>query len=81
MSVKIRLTRKGSKKRPYYRFVAADSTSRRDGKFLEVLGGYDPSRMEETLQIHQDRVKYWVSQGAELTDTARRVLRSKGVLG
>ncbi len=81
MATKIRLTRMGSKKRPHYRLVVADSRAKRDGDFIEILGGYDPRRVEETLKVDLERAKYWVGQGAEATETARRILRGKGVFG
>ncbi len=80
MSVKIRLTRMGSKKRPHYRIVVSDSRSARDGRFIEVLGNYDPRRVEDTFKVDVDRAKYWVGQGAQLTDSARRMLKGKGIL-
>lgn len=81
MAVTLRLTRKGSKKRPYYRIIAAESSAKRDGKFLEILGGYDPSRIDETLKLEQERAKYWLDQGAQVSDAVRKILRGKGLLG
>lgn len=63
--VKIRLMRAGSKKRPFYRIVAADSRSPRDGKFLEILGYYDPRQKPHVLEVKTDRVEDWVSKGAQ----------------
>lgn len=73
MAVKIRLARMGSKKRPYYRIVAADARSPRDGRFLERLGTYDPHA--ENVVINDPRVAYWESQGAAATETVQRLLR------
>lgn len=73
MAVKIRLARMGSKKRPYYRIVAADARSPRDGRFLERLGTYDPHA--ETVVLDDSRVKYWESVGAFATSTVERLLR------
>lgn len=77
MAVKIRLSRTGAKKRPFYRIVAADARAPRDGRFLEKLGTYNPLTEEGTLFLKQDRVDYWLSVGAQPTDTVRRLLRKK----
>ena len=65
MSVKVRMQRHGAKKRPYYRIVVADSHSPRDGKFLELVGTYDPSRSPALLDIKLDRVEHWIGLGAQ----------------
>ena len=80
MSVKIRLQRHGSKKRPFYFIVAANSTSPRDGKFIEKLGTYNPLTVPATVRIDRDRSLYWLQQGAQPTNTCRRILSFKGVL-
>jgi small subunit ribosomal protein S16 len=80
MSVKIRLQRHGSKKRPFYFIVAANSTSPRDGKFIEKLGTYNPLTVPATVSIDRDRALYWMNQGAQPTNTCRRILSFKGVL-
>lgn len=80
MSVKIRLQRHGAKKRPYYFIVVANSTSRRDGKFIEKLGTYNPLTVPATIQINRDRAIHWLQQGAQPTHTANRILSFKGVL-
>jgi small subunit ribosomal protein S16 len=80
MSVKIRLQRHGAKKRPYYFIVVANSTSRRDGKFIEKLGTYNPLTVPATIQINRDRAIHWLHQGAQPTHTANRILSFKGVL-
>ncbi len=73
--VKIRLRRMGAKKAPYYRVVVADSRSPRDGRFIEELGTYDPMAEGSKLNLDVERVKYWVSQGAQPTDTVRGLLK------
>jgi small subunit ribosomal protein S16 len=75
--VKIRLTRIGRKKVPFYRIVVIDSKKARDGEYIEKVGHYDPRRKE--LQINQDRVEYWISKGAQPTNTvAKLIARDKG---
>ena len=78
--VKIRLRRMGAKKRPFYRLVVADSRSPRDGRFIEQLGYYDPLTDPATVKIDEDRVKKWLSQGAQPSDAARSLLQREGVL-
>ena len=73
--VKIRLRRMGAKKAPYYRVVDADSRSPRDGRFIEELGVYDPMAEGNKLNLDVERVKYWISQGAQPTDTVRGLLK------
>jgi len=83
MAIKIRLSRGGSKKRPYYRIVAADSRKPRDGHFLERLGTYDPLQpkdSENRVKMDMDRVKHWLGQGAQPTDRIARMLEAAGVL-
>jgi small subunit ribosomal protein S16 len=75
MSVKIRLARSGAKKRPFYRIVASDARSPRDGRFLEKLGTYDPMTEEGTLRLDQPRIEYWLGVGAQPTDAVRRLIR------
>ena len=79
MAVKIRLARHGAKKRPFYRIVAADSESPRDGRFLEKLGTYNPLQNPAQVELNTDRVKYWIDQGATPTDTVRSILKREGV--
>ena len=74
MPVKIRLTRKGAKKRPFYRIIATDSESPRDGKFLEVLGYYDPFKDQGQAQIDKDKVEKWVQKGAKISETVSSLL-------
>ena len=79
MAVKIRLARHGAKKRPFYRIVAADSESPRDGRFLEKLGTYNPLQDPAEVVLNPDRVKYWIDQGATPTDTVKSILKREGV--
>jgi small subunit ribosomal protein S16 len=76
MAVKIRLARHGSKKKPFYRVVAADSHFPRDGRFLEVLGTYDPRNKTRGVKLKLERVRNWISKGAEVSDTVRRIMKS-----
>jgi small subunit ribosomal protein S16 len=78
--VKIRLRRVGAKKQPSYRLVAADSRAPRDGRFIEEIGFYNPRTEPETVRINEERVLYWLSVGAQPTDSAARLLRSSGTL-
>ncbi len=80
MSVKIRLQRKGRRKRPFYHIVIADARAPRDGKFIEQIGSYNPMTSPATIEIDDSRVLYWMEQGAQPTDTVRAVLRFKGIL-
>jgi len=80
MAVKIRLQRHGSKKRPFYFIVAANSTSPRDGKFIEKLGTYNPLTVPATVRINNERALDWLNKGAQPTNTCRRILSFKGVL-
>ena len=73
--VKIRLRRMGAKKAPYYRIVVADSRSPRDGRFIEEIGTYDPMADSEKLKVNQERVAYWIANGAQPTDTVRGLLK------
>ena len=83
MAMKIRLARGGSKKRPFYSIVAADSRSARDGRFIEKLGTYAPllpKDSEERVKMDVERVQHWLSQGAQPTDRVSRFLEAAGVL-
>jgi small subunit ribosomal protein S16 len=80
MAVKIRMQRHGSKKRPFYFIVAANSTSPRDGKFIEKLGTYNPLTVPATIRINNERALDWLQKGAQPTNTVRRILSFKGVL-
>ena len=80
MAVKIRLTRLGAKKKPYYRLVAADSEAPRDGKFLEVLGTYDPMKDPAAVTVHKEKVQHWLGKGAMVSESARAILKKEGLL-
>ena len=80
MSVKIRLQRHGSKKRPFYFIVVANSTAPRDGKFIEKLGTYNPLSIPATVRLNRERSLHWLQKGAQPTNTCRRILSFKGVL-
>jgi small subunit ribosomal protein S16 len=79
MAVKIRLARHGAKKRPFYRIVVADSESPRDGRFLEIVGTYDPLPDPVKLTLKEERVKYWMDQGAKPSDTVRTLMKQQPV--
>jgi small subunit ribosomal protein S16 len=82
MAIKIRLARGGSKKRPFYRVVAADSRMPRDGRFIEKLGTYNPllpKDSEERVKLNVERVQHWLAQGAQPTDRIARMLEAAGV--
>jgi small subunit ribosomal protein S16 len=79
LAVKLRLTRVGSKKNPVYRIVAADSRSPRDGKFLEIVGRYNPQTDPSTIEVNEERVKDWLSKGAQPSPTVAKLLKIKGV--
>ena len=78
--VKIRLKRMGAKKRPFYRLVVADSRSPRDGRFIELLGFYDPLPNPAKVQIDADKVREWIGKGARPSDSARALLVEQGIL-
>ena len=83
MSMKIRLARGGSKKRPFYRIVAADSRMPRDGRYIEKLGTYNPllpKDSEERVKMKMERIQYWIGQGAQPTDRISRMLEAAGVI-
>ncbi len=78
MSVKIRLTRLGAKKKPFYRVVVANSTAPRDGKFIEIVGTYDPMLAKEhpeRVKLKQDRIQYWLSVGAQPSDRVTKLIK------
>lgn len=78
--VKLRLKRMGKKGAPFYRIVAADSRSPRDGRFIEQIGTYNPTKAEEKVTIDKELAKKWLSNGAQPTDTVRSILSHEGVL-
>jgi small subunit ribosomal protein S16 len=74
--VKIRLARFGAKKRPFYRIVAADSHGKRDGRYIELLGTYDPLKDPPEVRLNNERIAYWKSVGAQVTDIVASLLRA-----
>jgi small subunit ribosomal protein S16 len=77
--VKIRLTRKGTKKRPFYRVIAADSRARRDGPFLEILGTYNPLKEPSEIKINTERAQYWLDHGAQPSHSVKKLLKLAGL--
>ena len=80
MAVKIRLKRLGEKNSPFYRIIVADSRSPRDGRFIEEIGYYDPTKEPTVVSVDADKAKKWISQGAQPTDTVKTILKKNGVL-
>jgi small subunit ribosomal protein S16 len=81
MAVRMRLTRVGSKKNPIYRVVVADARSPRDGRFIEIVGRYNPQTDPSTIQFDEDKVKDWLSKGVQPSDAVARLLKAAGVGG
>jgi small subunit ribosomal protein S16 len=79
LAVAMRLTRVGSKKNPIYRVVVADSRSPRDGRFIEIVGRYNPQTDPSTIDFDEDRVKDWLSKGAQPSNTVKRLLKIKNI--
>jgi small subunit ribosomal protein S16 len=79
MAVKLRLARVGSKKNPIYRVVAADSRSPRDGRFIEIVGRYNPQTEPSTIELDEAKVKEWLSKGAQPTESVARLLKVKNI--
>src|SRR5213595_1989945 len=77
MAVSIRLRREGAKNRPYYRVVVADSRSPRDGKLIEILGTYDPKQTGQNSSFSVERAEYWISKGAQPSDTVRSLIKNQ----
>ena len=75
MAVSIRLRREGAKNRPFYRVVVADKRSPRDGKFIEVIGNYDPRKKGENYELNLDRAEYWVKNGAQPSETVASIIK------
>lgn len=80
MAVKIRLRRMGAKKAPFYRIVVADGRYPRDGRFIEEIGYYDPTKEPTVVKLDADKAKAWLANGAQPTDTVRVILKNEGVL-
>ncbi|HET8607323.1 MAG TPA: 30S ribosomal protein S16 [Gaiellaceae bacterium] len=79
MAVKLRLARVGSKKNPIYRVVAADERAPRDGKFLEIVGRYNPQTDPSTIELDEAKVRDWLAKGAQPTDAVRRLLKAQNL--
>ncbi len=80
MAVKLRLQRFGSTKSPFYRVVVADSKHKRDGRYLEILGTYDPKQTPSLVELDETRALEWLKKGAQPTDTVKNILNKKGVI-
>lgn len=80
MAVKLRMIRMGAKKRPFYRVVAADSRSPRDGRFIELLGTYDPTKNPAVVTLKEDEILKWLNQGAQPSDTVKNLLSKQGIM-
>ena len=80
MAVKIRLRRMGQKKAPFYRIIVADSRSPRDGRFIEEVGYYNPTKEPVELKIDGDKVKEWIAKGAQPTDTVKALLKKNSII-
>lgn len=78
--VKIRLNRMGAKRQPFYRIVVADSRSPRDGRFIEIVGNYDPTKNPAVVNIDEEKVISWIQNGAQPTDTVRSLLSKQGIM-
>lgn len=79
MAVKLRLKRMGAKQKPFYRIIVADSRSPRDGRFIETVGTYDPVKKADNITVKEDRITYWLDNGAQPTDTVKSILSNVGV--
>ena len=77
--VKIRLTRLGSHKKPFYRMIVTDSKTRRNGPFIEILGTYDPLKEPSDIKIDMERAKFWLGKGAQPSDTAKKLIQKAGL--
>lgn len=80
MAVKIRLRRMGAKKAPFYRVVVADSRYPRDGRFVEEIGYYDPTKEPSVVKIDAEKAKAWIAKGAQPTDTVKNILKKENIL-
>jgi len=79
MAVKIRLARAGAKKKPFYQIVVADERCRRDGRFIENVGTYDPTKNPASVKVQEDKTLDWLSKGAQPTDTVKQILKKEGI--
>lgn len=80
MAVKIRLRRLGAKKAPFYRIVVADSRYPRDGRFIEEIGYYDPTKNPSVVKVDADKAKEWIANGAQPTETVKKLLKNSGAI-
>lgn len=80
MAVKIRLRRMGAKKAPFYRIVVADSRFPRDGRFIEEIGFYDPTKNPSIVKVDAEKAKEWIANGAQPTDTVKKILKDNGAI-
>ncbi len=80
MAVKIRLRRMGAKKAPFYRIVVADSRYPRDGRFIEEVGLYDPTKQPAMIRLEGDKIKAWIAKGAQPTDTVKSILKHNSII-
>ncbi|MCB1172479.1 MAG: 30S ribosomal protein S16 [Leptospiraceae bacterium] len=78
--VRLRLQRLGNKNRPFYRIVAADQRSPRDGRFIEILGTYNPANVREDIKLKEDRIKYWLGNGAQPSEKVESILKKNGLV-
>jgi small subunit ribosomal protein S16 len=79
MATKIRLRRKGAKKKPFYQIVVADSRAPRDGRFIELLGIYDPSKETSKVKLNKEKILSWLGKGAQPTDTVRNLIKKEKI--
>ncbi len=79
MATKIRLARAGAKKRPFYQIVVADERCRRDGRFIENMGTYDPTKNPAAVKLNEEKIISWLGKGAQPTDTVRQLLKNAGI--
>lgn len=78
--VRMRLTRGGTKRKPFYKIVVADITSPRDGRFIEIVGRYHPLNKQEPVVLNDERIKYWISNGVQPTKVVDDILKKKGII-
>ena len=81
MAVRIRLKRMGAKKRPFYRIIVADARAPRDGRFIETLGTYNPLSDPSEVKLREERVRLWLTRGAQPSDPVRDILKREGLIG
>ena len=79
MATKIRLTRMGAKKNPFYRIVVADSRARRDGAFIDIIGTYDPNQNPSAIHVNEELAKKWLANGAQPTDVVAKIFKVAGI--